>query len=159
MLERHPRPVSGTEDEVLVGRIGAYVVDSIVVFGGIVFLFVTTAIASTFLQTVSNALSTLIVFVGITAVFVFFIYYFFMMEGHFGRTPGKALFGLVVVKEDGSKCTMGASVVRNFLWLIDGIGFWPLVVAVVCFFTDRNQRVGDMVAKTVVLRAKRETEH
>ncbi len=118
----------------------------------------TTAIASTFLQTVSNALSTLIVFVGITAVFVFFIYYFFMMEGHFGRTPGKALFGLVVVKEDGSKCTMGASVVRNFLWLIDGIGFWPLVVAVVCF--HRPQPAGRRYGReTVVLRAKRETEH
>ncbi|MEY7848805.1 RDD family protein [Natrarchaeobius sp. A-rgal3] len=155
MLDRHPSPVSGTEDEVLVGRIGAYVVDSIVVFGGVVFLFATTAVASTALQAVSELLSMAIVFVGITAMFVFFIYYVFMMEGHFGRTPGKALFGLVVVKEDGSKCTMGASVVRNFLWLIDSFGFWPLVVAVICFFTDRNQRVGDMVAKTVVLRAKR----
>ncbi|WP_255568428.1 RDD family protein [Salinarchaeum sp. IM2453] len=87
-------------------------------------------------------------FVGLTVTLV----YGFLLEELYGYTPGKYLLGLVVIKSDGSNCTIGASIVRNLLWIVDALPTFNLVAMVLILLTDDNQRVGDLVADTVVVR-------
>ncbi len=79
--------------------------------------------------------------------------YAFLLEGLYGYTPGKFLLGLVVVKSDGSDCTIGASILRNLLWIVDAFPTFNLVAVVAILLTD-GQRVGDLVADTVVERRR-----
>ena len=87
--------------------------------------------------------------------FVLWFAYFVYFEGKRGQTLGKRLMGVVVVREDGSPCGYGAAAVRTFTRLVDGIGVVPYLVGlIVVLVTDRNQRLGDLLAGTVVVRAE-----
>lgn len=76
--------------------------------------------------------------------------YFIMMEGLTGTTLGKRLLKLRVVRFDGSPITMRDSVVRNIFRILDGL-FLYLIAAVAVWTSDRNQRLGDRVAGTLVV--------
>ncbi|UPV76580.1 RDD family protein (plasmid) [Halorussus limi] len=78
--------------------------------------------------------------------------YFLVWEATLGRTPGKWLFGLVVVAEDGSPASRRAVFVRNLLRPLDFAPFYVLGFLSM-LATDRAQRIGDVVADTVVVRA------
>jgi len=78
--------------------------------------------------------------------------YFTVMEKTQGATLGKKLMGLKVVRENGEPMDWGASVIRNILRLIDGFFFY-LVGAIVVWVSKKRQRLGDMAAKTLVVRA------
>lgn len=80
--------------------------------------------------------------------------YFTMMEGFLGATIGKMVFRVKVVKEDGSACGIGAALVRNLLRIVDGIFFY-VVGAVLIVRSQKRQRLGDRIAKTVVIRPRR----
>ena len=80
--------------------------------------------------------------------------YALLLEGLLGYTPGKYLFGLVVVKSDGSQCTITASVIRNLAWIIDTLPTLNLVAMVSIYLTEKDQRVGDLVADTVVAKQR-----
>lgn len=71
-----------------------------------------------------------------------------------GRTPGKALLGLRVVRDDGRRVDGGSSVLRNLLRIIElPLCYAPGIVLVT--LTNRHQRIGDMVAGTLVVREPR----
>jgi uncharacterized RDD family membrane protein YckC len=72
-----------------------------------------------------------------------------------GRTPGKALNGLQVVRESGAPVTFGTSAVRNVLRIIDILPGTYLVGMTSILVTQRNQRLGDLAAGTLVLRDAR----
>jgi uncharacterized RDD family membrane protein YckC len=92
-----------------------------------------------------GALGSLIYFVGI------FCYYMFM-EGYLGQTVGKMLFGIKVVSEDtGGLPGLGAAAWRTVLRLIDGILFYA-VAFISVIATQKNRRLGDMAAHTLVVR-------
>lgn len=78
--------------------------------------------------------------------------YYAVMEKTSGATLGKKAMGLKVVKEDGSGLDWQASIVRNLLRIIDGLFFY-LVGAVVVWVSKKRQRLGDMAARTYVVRA------
>lgn len=70
---------------------------------------------------------------------------------HQGKTPGKAMFGLFVAQENASPVTPVASLIRNLLRFVD---FMPLCYGfgLLCLLSNsRFQRIGDIVAGTVVL--------
>lgn len=69
-----------------------------------------------------------------------------------GRTPGKRLAGLRVVKADGRPVDFRASTVRNLLRVIDILPSAYLVAIVTVFLTKKNQRLGDLAAGTLVMR-------
>ncbi|HEY3238058.1 MAG TPA: RDD family protein [Acidimicrobiia bacterium] len=70
-----------------------------------------------------------------------------------GRTPGKRLLGIRVVRYGGEPPGFLAAAVRNLLRLVD-VGILP--VGVLCIlFTARHQRVGDLAAGTLVVRELR----
>jgi len=69
-----------------------------------------------------------------------------------GRTPGKRLNGLRVVRSGGRPITLVRSALRNILRIIDIMpGFYAVGMTVI-FITPRNQRVGDLAAGTHVVR-------
>lgn len=72
-----------------------------------------------------------------------------------GRTPGKAMNGLRVVRESGAPVTFGTSAVRNVIRIIDILPGTYLVGMVSIQVTRRNQRLGDLAAGTLVIREPR----
>lgn len=71
-----------------------------------------------------------------------------------GRTPGKRLTGLRVVRDGGWPIRFMPSAVRNLLRIIDFMpGLYGLGIVVV-FATPRNQRLGDLAAGTLVVRER-----
>jgi uncharacterized RDD family membrane protein YckC len=70
-------------------------------------------------------------------------------ESVHGSTPGKLILSMVVVKEDGSPCSLGSAVIRNLAYLIDALFF-----GVVGYFamqkSPQQQRHGDEWAHTIV---------
>jgi uncharacterized RDD family membrane protein YckC len=82
---------------------------------------------------------------------VFTFLYFFLLEGAFGATLGKAVAGVHVRLADGSsRIGFRASLWRNLLRLIDGVGFYFLGY-LVALFSRQRRRIGDLAAGTVVV--------
>ena len=92
-------------------------------------------------------------------LFLVFAGYFAFFEWIWnGQTPGKRWLKLRVIREDGRPITFWEAAVRNLLRSFDmmPVPFYSIGLISV-FSTTRDQRVGDMVAGTVVVR-EREAE-
>ncbi len=73
-----------------------------------------------------------------------------------GRTPGKRVAGLRVVRLGGEPVGFLTSAVRNLVRLVDmQPGILHAVGAVTIVFSRRNQRLGDLAAGTLVVRERR----
>lgn len=71
-----------------------------------------------------------------------------------GRTPGKRMNGLRVVQAGGGPITFVPSAIRNVLRIVDFLPTMYLTGIVTILATSRNQRVGDVVAGTLVVRER-----
>lgn len=69
-----------------------------------------------------------------------------------GRTPGKRLCGLRVLRADGRAVDPLSSTIRNVMRLIDGLVFLYLPGMVSILVTRHNQRLGDLAGGTIVVR-------
>ena len=85
--------------------------------------------------------------------FVIYIAYFTLLEGSKGQTVGKMITKIKVVREDGSPIDMSQAFTRNILRIIDGL-FAYLIGAILIWRSDKQQRLGDSVARTVVVKAR-----
>ena len=65
-----------------------------------------------------------------------------------GATPGKRIMGCSVVRQDGERCGAGAIFVRNAVRIIE---FHFAAVALLVLLTPSRQRLGDILARTVVV--------
>jgi len=84
--------------------------------------------------------------------FAFYIAYYTYLEGTRGQTIGKMITKIKVVREDGRPIDMEQAFKRNILRVIDGFVAY-LIGAVLIWRSDKQQRLGDTVAKTVVVKA------
>jgi len=80
--------------------------------------------------------------------------YSFVLETATGQTLGKKLMGIRVVAVDGL-LTPQKVAIRTLLRVVDGFPwFLPyLVGTVIAATSSKHQRIGDMAAKTLVVRA------
>ena len=82
--------------------------------------------------------------------------YFILGEALWSRTPGKFVFGLVIRRLDGRSCGWKESLIRFALRLIELnpalCGALPAGIAILT--TRRRQRLGDLLANTVVVSSK-----
>ena len=69
-----------------------------------------------------------------------------------GATLGKAIFGIRTVDEEGNAPGLGKQLIRGLLWIIDAICS-ALLAAILILVTKGHRRLGDMAAKTFVVRA------
>jgi uncharacterized RDD family membrane protein YckC len=89
----------------------------------------------------------------LVGAFAIGIVYFTLMEGLFGASIGKFVTGIRVVKEDGTRADVGAALIRNTLRVVDVLPFFYLLGAILIWTSPTKQRLGDRVAKTVVVTA------
>jgi len=71
-----------------------------------------------------------------------------VQEGLTGRTIGKRIVQIKVVKEDYSDISVSRSIARHLFDIVDLILLIGLLIAAA---TPKKQRIGDLVAKTVVV--------
>jgi len=85
----------------------------------------------------------------INAAVIFWLAYFLLRDSIPGQSIGKRVLGIKVVQlESGRPCNWGKSILRNithFVFLIDAL----------FILSQRNMRIGDMVAKTIVVKSAR----
>ena len=81
--------------------------------------------------------------------------YFLIFETLFrGRTPGKRLTHLRVVSDGGSVLGWRQSLLRNLLRIVDSLPAGYLVGILAMLISPRVQRLGDLVAGTIVIRER-----
>lgn len=88
--------------------------------------------------------------IGAFAITLLYPILFELLAG--GRTPGKRLSHLRVLRDSGAPVDLPASAIRNLMRLIDGplLLYLPTVISIAV--TRRNQRPGDLAAGTIVTR-------
>jgi uncharacterized RDD family membrane protein YckC len=103
-----------------------------------------------------------------------FIFYTFLLEWlNKGQTLGKMMVGIKVVGQEGNPPTMSQSAIRwMFLlvdcyllylfialspWLAGFAVFSPILGVVFMANSANNQRIGDLAAKTIIVKAKEKT--
>jgi uncharacterized RDD family membrane protein YckC len=94
----------------------------------------------------------------VKAVFFFVIYlaYFVVLEALWSRTLGKFFQGLVVRKLDGGPCDWTAALIRSGLRIfeVNPLLLGGLPAGLVIIASQRKQRIGDLLAGTVVVSNK-----
>lgn len=88
-------------------------------------------------------------------LFVITMLYYGIFEATLGGTPGKLALGLRVVDETGGKPTTGAIVIRTLARILDSLCFYAVGFIAVLATGRRRQRVGDLAAKTHVVRVEK----
>lgn len=89
-----------------------------------------------------------------TLFLIQFGYYLLFEIATGGQSPGKRLFGLRVVKENGFPLSPLDSVIRNVIRVID---FMPVAYGlglIVMFLNARSRRLGDFAAGTLVVKQR-----
>jgi uncharacterized RDD family membrane protein YckC len=91
----------------------------------------------------------------VKAIFFFAVYlgYFVVLEALWSRTLGKFFQGLVVRKLDGNPCDWRAALIRGSLRIVEVnpllLGGVPAGLVIIA--SQRKQRIGDLLAGTVVV--------
>ena len=130
-------------------RVLAIIVDGLVL--GIVFwvlsmLFGETSTAG---GTASASLGTL----GTLILLLISFGYYALLEGYLGQTLGKMLLGIKVIREDNGEIPgFGPAAIRTVMRIIDVLPFAYLVGFIAVLISGKNQRLGDMLANTLVVR-------
>ena len=78
--------------------------------------------------------------------------YHTILEWRYGKTIGKHLVSIRAAKEDGSPLTLRSSLTRNVLRLVDFLPILYVVGILFVIFSSRNQRLGDRLGSTAVVR-------
>lgn len=80
--------------------------------------------------------------------------YHTICEGLHGSTLGKRVLSMVVVREDGSPCRIGAALIRSFAYFVDAF-FFGLIGYFAMQGSPQQQRHGDTWAHTIVCQRSR----
>ncbi|MEE2800868.1 MAG: RDD family protein [Bacteroidota bacterium] len=130
-------------------RILAFIIDALVLFAYIIILTFTVYRAISVLDGDNDIGAYELSMIPI------FIYSLIMHIIFNGRTVGKFIMGIKVVKEDGSPARWSDFIVRWIVRLVDLWLFMFTVGTVSILLTDKQQRLGDMMAKTIVINTRK----
>jgi uncharacterized RDD family membrane protein YckC len=142
-------------------RFAARIIDELIKLAIIVALFAAVAslgassVVPSGLDADGPPRDAVLVVVAVVVVAVFLVNFFYEVLFETlasGRTPGKRITGLRVVRLDGRPVGFTASAVRNLLRVIDSLPFAYAAGMVCILVTTRNQRLGDLAAGTLVAR-------
>lgn len=142
-------PVAAGDVHVTGRRVLAIIVDGLVL--GVVFWVMSMLFGVTTTEggVASASLGTL----GTFALLIISFAYYALLEGYLGQTLGKMLLGIKVIREDNGEVPgLGAAAVRTVLRVIDVLPFAYLVGFLAVLISGKNQRLGDMLANTLVVR-------
>lgn len=142
----------------LLYRTAAYIIDGLIL-GLIIMLLVIPMIIITvsaqYLDQTSWVIALVILvnlFIAI-AIFGVFFCYFVVLEGRYGRTAGKYVMGLKVLRSNGTKIGFREAILRN---LPKFFGNFIIIDAIIMliFFNKEKQRAFDKVADTIVVHTR-----
>lgn len=71
-----------------------------------------------------------------------------------GRTFGKMVLGIKVVKTDGTPAGIGDFAIRWLTRVMEESVIFTALALPVCIISEKSQRIGDMLAGTIVIRTK-----
>lgn len=149
--------------EILLRMAGPYVramallIDYLIIIGLLIVLGIVISVVE---MGVNSNVATGILLIGL---FLMSWGYFALFEGgKKGATPGKRAMGVRVVDRSGNRASRGQVLVRNVIRYVDmlpglptgGIGFFVGGYGaglITCLLSKRFQRLGDLVANTVVI--------
>lgn len=138
-------------------RFLAVLIDSLIQSVLYVILFIGGIIVSAGLNQVDLPEPVSILIAVALFLFVFLIqfgYFIFLEIFMAGQTPGKRLFNLRVVKDNGNPLSPVDSIVRNLVRIVD---FFPIaygIGVIVMFLNRRAKRLGDFAAGTIVVKMR-----
>ncbi len=101
------------------------------------------------------AMPMILAIIGLVFFVTFWGYHVFFELVTGGRTPGKQLMRLRVLRDSGTAVTFSDSFIRNLVRVIDFLPVYYGVGLLAVLFTDRGKRLGDLAAGTVVIRERR----
>ncbi len=132
-------------------RLIAQLVDGLIAFG--LFFFTGMTLAPKFGGVTASGfdLTGRPALIVISLTILLLLVYYILAEATVGATLGKLAAGIRVRTKDGQRISLRASVIRNLMRFIDGIGVY-LIGAISVMLTKRNQRLGDLAAGTIVVR-------
>ena len=82
---------------------------------------------------------------------IFFLYHYVLEVVMRGRTPGKRMAGVRIVRRDGNAASAGALLARNVFRLIDSFPMVYSVGLVTTMLTRNHVRIGDLAAGTLLV--------
>ena len=139
----------GVELELTLAGAGSRFVSALADLGIQIAILLAAGVAHSRLANVGAALLTLVSFAVVTTYDVLFE----VLAS--GRTPGKRMNRLRVVRSGGEPVRFVTSAIRNALRAIDFLPFAYVIGAVTILATRNNQRLGDIAAGTLVVRERR----
>jgi uncharacterized RDD family membrane protein YckC len=140
---------SGQEDP-LGRRLGAALIDLAL----LAVLFIAFALVFGETETEEGTVSLSLNGVGALVYFALALLYYFAFEASIGRTVGKLFLSLRVVAADGGRPSGVAIALRTLLRIVDWLPLFYLAGFIAMLATGtRRQRLGDLAAKTGVVRA------
>ncbi len=134
-------------------RVEAFLIDGAIISGIALFFYYILAALGAFGLTDVFGEQNLIWF----SAFIMWLWvaqaiYFSIFEGWRGQSPGKKLVGIKVTTDERGKCGYMDAFTRNVVRLLDMVLFFYAVSLVFMSRYPKRQRIGDLVAKTVVLK-------
>jgi uncharacterized RDD family membrane protein YckC len=97
---------------------------------------------------VGNWITALLI---VSGFLLYYGYYAGFEAAWSGQTPGKRAIGLRVITVTGQPITPYEAILRNLLRIVDQLPGIYAVGVLSIFLTEKNQRIGDLVAGTVVV--------
>lgn len=136
-------------------RFLAWTIDMIVMAATIVaFLLAGCIVSSLIAVSVQSEIGFAVVIIG---VFLIYYGYFAFLEWRWsGKTVGKRFVGLRVIQDNGTRIAPFQAIARNLFRIVDSLApFYTIGIGAV-LASQRSQRLGDMIAGTIVVREDRE---
>ena len=117
------------------------------------FVFLVFSLADVQIPDPENLFGNTLTMVLLLIAFVIIYGYYIFFEAIWnGQTPGKRFMKLRVVAQNGSSVTFGKTIMRNIIRIVDSLPIIYAVGMIIVLLNKKNQRLGDMVAGTVVIR-------
>ena len=91
-----------------------------------------------------------------TVLVAVYLGYYFVLEAFWSRTLGKYFQGLIVKKLNGDRADWKTSLIRTLLRIVEvnPVLFGALPAGLILISSERKQRLGDMLAGSVVVADK-----
>jgi uncharacterized RDD family membrane protein YckC len=147
MRSRPISPVNENETRVTGRRVFQYIID-----------YVITAAVASFLMWVfdrsTGAANGVLLLIGaVLSAAWYFWYWVYRPYRNNGQSFGMQLLSLRIISKDGGRASMTQLFIRGILLIVDTL-VWGLVGLITMVLSRYRQRVGDHVAKTLVVRAR-----
>jgi uncharacterized RDD family membrane protein YckC len=136
----------------------AYLLDTLLRYGLLIALFVSVLVIFNAIgadwESIGGRLGTKVITI------LLILLYFFMEWGYFatfewlwsGQTPGKRAARIRVLKDGGGPLSFLDAALRNLVRLVDASGPLCAIGMMFIFFSKKNKRPGDYLARTIVVR-------